>query len=274
MSKLKVLIVSQEISPFVDSSNISDSSNSLAQSIQEKGHEVRCFMPRYGLINERRNQLHEVIRLSGMNVIINDNDHPLVIKVASLPGTRMQVYFIDNDEFFKRKAMLKDKNDEMFADNDERALFFARGVIETIKNLGWSPDIIHCNGWFTSLVPLYINKIYKDNPIFADTKVIYSAFEEGFESSLNNNLVEKIRYDKIEESSLKHIEDPTFTNITKLAVDHADGIIVDELTNNELVEYIGKLKQPVIKMKEQGENQEAINDFYEEVLEKSGVLAE
>ncbi|MGI6319776.1 MAG: glycogen/starch synthase [Bacteroidales bacterium] len=274
MSKLKVLIVSQEISPFVDSSNISDSSNSLAQSIQEKGHEVRCFMPRYGLINERRNQLHEVIRLSGMNIIINDNDHPLVIKVASLPGTRMQVYFIDNDEFFKRKAMLKDKNDEMFADNDERALFFARGVIETIKNLGWSPDIIHCNGWFTSLVPLYINKIYKDNPIFADTKVIYSAFEEGFESSLNNNLVEKIRYDKIEESSLKHIEDPTFTNITKLAVDHADGIIVDELTNNELVEYIGKLKQPVIKMKEQGENQEAINDFYEEVLEKSGVLAE
>ncbi|MCW8940509.1 MAG: glycogen/starch synthase, partial [Flavobacteriales bacterium] len=161
MKKKKVLFISQEISPYLEESELANIGRHLPQGIQEKGKEIRTFMPKFGCINERRNQLHEVIRLSGMNLIIDDNDHPLIIKVGSIQQARLQVYFIDSEDFFDRKAMLHDtKSGKLFEDNDERAIFFARGVLETVKKLGWVPDIVHCHGWMTSLVPLYIKTSY------------------------------------------------------------------------------------------------------------------
>ena len=163
MVKKRILYVSQEITPYLPENDLSKTARFLPQAMNESGIEVRLFMPRFGCINERRHQLHEVIRLSGMNLIVNDIDQPLIIKVASIPQARMQVYFIDNEEYFKRKFTTVDKNEKFYDDNDERALFFCRGVIESVKKLGWSPDVIHCNGWFTSLVPMYIKKLYYDD---------------------------------------------------------------------------------------------------------------
>ncbi|MFZ9455475.1 MAG: glycogen/starch synthase, partial [Bacteroidia bacterium] len=192
MKKARVLFVSQDITPYLDETYIGKIARKLPQGIQERGKEIRTFMPRYGCINERRHQLHEVIRLSGINIIINDVDHPLIIKVASIPSARMQVYFIDNQEFFNRKAILCERNsNKYFEDNDERAMFFARGVAETVKKLGWQPDIIHCHGWFTSLLPLYIKKYYNDDPIFADSKLVVSLYNDTFPKSLNKKLSQK-----------------------------------------------------------------------------------
>src|ERR1041385_6147322 len=161
--KARVLFVSQEVTPYLEENPMSHIGRYLPQGIQERGKEIRTFMPKYGLVNERRNQLHEVIRLSGMNLIINDSDHPLIIKVASIQSARMQVYFIDNEDYFQRKETLTDSKGKMFEDNDERSIFFCRGVIETVKKLGWAPDIIHCHGWLTSLVPMYIKRSFRDN---------------------------------------------------------------------------------------------------------------
>jgi len=171
MEKKKILFVSQEITPFLPKSDLSTTARKLPQGVQEGGKEIRVFMPRFGVINERRHQLHEVIRLSGMNLIVDDLDHPLIIKVASIPTARMQVYFIDNEEYFKRKGVFTDSKDNEYEDNDERSMFFCRGVLETVKKLGWKPDVIHCHGWMTSLMPMYVKDIYKNDPHFSDTKV-------------------------------------------------------------------------------------------------------
>src|SRR6056297_492631 len=187
MEKTKVLFVSQEITPYLPETEMSVTSRNLSQGVQERGKEIRTFMPRYGCINERRNQLHEVIRLSGMNLIIDDTDHPLIIKVASIQAARMQVYFIDNEDYFQRKATVKDEDGKFFEDNDERIIFFARGVLETVRKLRWSPDIVHCHGWFTSLIPLYLKKSYSDDPLFADSKVIYSLYKDEFDKALHTN---------------------------------------------------------------------------------------
>ena len=180
MESVKVLFISQEITPYLPETEMSLIGRNLPQGIQEKGKEIRTFMPRYGCINERRNQLHEVIRLSGMNLIIDDTDHPLIIKVASIQAARMQVYFIDNEEYFFRKNVLTNDEKNYYEDNDERAIFFARGVLETVKKLRWSPDLIHCHGWFTSLVPLFIKKHFKDEPLFMNSKVVYSIYDDEF----------------------------------------------------------------------------------------------
>ena len=174
MESKKVLFISQEITPYLVETKLSKISRYLPQGIQERGKEIRTFMPRYGSINERRNQLHEVIRLSGMNLIIDDTDHPLIIKVASIQSARMQVYFIDNDDYFQRKHTIADSSGKEFEDNDERALFFARGVIETVKKLRWAPDIVHCHGWMSALVRVYLRNIYNDEPLFTNYKIIYS----------------------------------------------------------------------------------------------------
>ena len=165
MKDAKILYVCSEVTPYLPETEISTICRYLPQSIQEKGNEIRTFVPHYGCINDRRHQLHEVIRLSGLNLIIDDNDHPLVIKVASIPSARMQVYFIDNDDFFRRKQMFADDDGKFFDDNDERAILFARGVLETVKKLQWIPDIIHCHGWFTYMIPLFLRKAYKDDVI-------------------------------------------------------------------------------------------------------------
>jgi starch synthase len=223
MEKTKVLYISQEIAPYLPETEMSKIGRYLPQGIQEKGKEIRAFMPKYGIVNERRNQLHEVIRLSGMNIIIDDTDHSLIIKVASIQSARMQVYFIDNDDYFQKRSLFSDPENGFYPDNDERAIFFSRGVIETVKKLRWSPDIIHCHGWITSLIPIYIKKAFHDDPLFHDSKVIYSIYDEEFPDKLDVNLRKKLKLRGINSDDTKSIEEPDYVNINKLAVDFSDG---------------------------------------------------
>ncbi|MFM2101068.1 MAG: hypothetical protein RIR05_54 [Bacteroidota bacterium] len=274
MKKARVLFVSQDITPYLDETYIGKIARKLPQGIQERGKEIRTFMPRYGCINERRHQLHEVIRLSGINIIINDVDHPLIIKVASIPSARMQVYFIDNQEFFNRKAILSERNsNKYFEDNDERAMFFARGVAETVKKLGWQPDIIHCHGWFTSLLPLYIKKYYNDDPIFADSKLVVSLYNDTFPKSLNKKLSQKLSFDGFNKKDIKHVsEDPSFTNMLKQAIEFSDGVIQGSDTiSDDLVKHIKKTGKPFLGFKDELEYMDAFNEFYDDILAEAHV---
>jgi starch synthase len=240
MEKSKVLYVSQEIMPYLADSLMGKISRYLPQFIQEKGNEIRTFMPRFGHINERRNQLHEVIRLSGMNIIINDTDHPLILKVASIQSARMQVYFIENDDFFQRKFAFRDKNLKFFKDNDERTIFFNRGVIETVKKLGWAPSIIHLHGWMSSLSSIYIKTIFKENPLFYDSKVIISLYDDSFSESFSSDFDKKVRTIDMEKDALGELKQyPNYLTYMKLCLKYADGVVFTE--NNipeELKSYI------------------------------------
>ena len=263
MEKMKVLFISQEIAPYLPESEISEIGRYLPQGIQERGKEIRTFMPRFGCVNERRNQLHEVIRLSGMNLVINDNDHPLIIKVASIQAARMQVYFIDNEDYFQRKfATVNDEGIE-FDDNDERAIFFARGVLETVIKLRWSPDIIHCHGWFTGMVPLFVKKTYKDNPLFSNAKIIYSVYNDEFNSPLNGNMAAKIAEDGIDINEISVINEPSFVNLSKLAIDYSDATIKgSENINSELEGYMKDSKKPFLDYQTKENYIDAYFDFY------------
>lgn len=276
MKKARVLFVSQDITPYLDETYIGKISRKLPQGIQERGKEIRTFMPKYGCINERRHQLHEVIRLSGMNLVINDVDHPLIIKVASIPSARMQVYFIDNEEFFSRKAVLTDKNSgKAFDDNDERAMFFVRGVAETVKKLGWQPDVIHCHGWFTSLMPLYIKKYYAEDPLFADTKIVVSLYEDEYLKTLNKKFIDKLSLDGFTKKDLKHIsEESSHLNMLKQSIEFADGIIQgSEKMNPDLEKFVKKAGKPFLGYKNELEYMDAFNEFYDEILEEENVLS-
>ena len=246
MAKKKILFISQEITPYLPDSEMAHIGRYLPQGIQDKGKEIRTFMPRYGCINERRNQLHEVIRLSGMNLIINDTDHPLIIKVASIQAARMQVYFIDNEDYFQRKYVVKDEKGEFFPDNDERAIFFARGVFETVKKLRWPPDLIYCQGWITSLVPLYLKKEYNDDPMFAHTKVVFSSYNDQFQGCLDKHFPEKLLSENIRLEDIQVVQEPTHTNVNKLAFDYSDGIIFNSKdVDPALKEYAAESGKPV-----------------------------
>jgi starch synthase len=275
MEKPKVLFVQQEITPYLKETHMGHIGRHLPQGIQEKGKEIRTFMPRYGCINERRNQLHEVIRLSGMNLVINNADHPLIIKVASIQSARMQIYFIDNDDFFQRKFTLLGKTGNYFPDNDERAIFFARGVIETVKKLGWAPDVVHCNGWFTSLMPFYIKVALKENPMFSDTRVIYSVYNDSFAEPLNADLARKMKSKDVSEQMLEKYKDTTYLGISKAAVDYCDGIIIgDETIDKELEAYIRMTEKPVLEFQPRETYVDAYNAFYDEILVKESILSE
>jgi len=239
----------------------------LPQGIQEKGKEIRTFMPRFGHINERRNQLHEVIRLSGMNLIIDDTDHPLIIKVASIQQARMQIYFIDNEDYFQRKYMFTDKSNKFFKDNDERAIFYSRGVLETVKKLGWGPDVVHCHGWMTSLVPLYIKKAYKVNPLFSDTKVIYSIYEDDFEDTLSKDFSNKIKLEGIAPKDLRHYKTPNYVNMMKSAIDYSDAVIIGSpKINEEVLRYLTESEKPYLEYQPMEQYIDAYSDFYDDVL--------
>jgi starch synthase len=268
--------VSQEITPYLDETHIGKIARRLPQAIQEKGKEIRTFMPKYGNINERRHQLHEVIRLSGMNIVINNADHPLIIKVASIPSARMQVYFIDNDDYFHRKSALTDKaTGKYFDDNDERTVFFNRGVIETVKKLGWAPDVIHCHGWFTGLIPLYIKKAFSEDPLFAETKIVFTIYEEEFTKSLNKKIIDKAIIDGVTKKELKHLEDANYINFMKLAIDFSDGISFgSQKINAEVEKYAKKSGKPILEFKGEAEYADAYNEFYDLVLEDSTILAD
>jgi len=265
--KIKVLYVMQEITPYLDESPLSNIGRYLPQGTQESGKEIRTFMPKYGQVNERRNQLHEVIRLSGMNLIIDDADHPLIIKVASIQQARMQVYFIDNEDYFQRKGIFHDKNGQFFEDNDERLIFYARGVIETVRKLGWPPDIIHCHGWFSSLVPLYIKRVFKDNPLFSSSTVIYSLYDDFFEDMLNHTLVKKLKFDKIKDVDLKNYRNPDYIKISKAAIKYSDALIFgSEKINPELEELVRSTEKPLLEFLGDDNYITVYNDFYEKLL--------
>ncbi len=267
MEKKRVLFISQEITPYLPESEMSVKSRYLPQGIQEKGREIRTFMPRFGSVNERRNQLHEVIRLSGMNLVINDADHPLIIKVASIQAARMQVYFIDNEDYFQRKSVLKDSRGKEFDDNDERAVFFARGVLETVIKLRWAPDLIHCHGWLTSLVPLYIKKTYADDPLFAKSKVVYSLYNETFKKPLSPGTIENVLYDGVNQSDLELISDPTYENMNKLAIEYADAVIQgSEHISSELSGFIASRNKLFLGHQPEETYIDAYDNFYEKVF--------
>lgn len=273
MEKPKVLFVQQEITPYLKETHMGHIGRHLPQGIQERKKEIRTFMPRYGCINERRNQLHEVIRLSGMNLIIDNTDHPLIIKVASIQSARMQIYFIDNEDFFQRKFTLTNKTGKYFEDNDERAIFFTRGVIETVKKLGWAPDLVHCNGWFTSLMPFYLKEAMNDNPMFSETKVIYSIYNDEFPDSLSKSMASKLKTKGMKEAALKKYADPTYLNISKIAMDYSDGIIIGEQNiNQELEKYARESGKPLLDYHDRDTYLDAYNKFYDEVLVTETVL--
>lgn len=269
MEKSKVLFIAQEITPYLPESEMSSVGRYLPQGIQESGREIRTFMPRYGCVNERRNQLHEVIRLSGMNLIIDDTDHPLIIKVASIQSARMQVYFIDNEDYFHRKFLLSDDKGNAFPDNDERMIFFARGVLETVKKLRWVPDIIHCIGFISSLVPLYIKKAFNEDPLFCNAKMIYSLYRENFPNPLNKAFKDKLLMDGITKKDVEILATPDYVNICKLAMNLSDGVIVcDPDPLPEIKKHLSKLDKPVIY--HQSDNYiKNYSEFYDRVLAES-----
>ena len=265
MKDKRILYVSSEVVPYLPENEISSMSFETPRMVNQQGGQIRIFMPRYGNINERRHQLHEVIRLSGINLVINDLDMPLIIKVASIPKERIQVYFIDNDEYFKRKATLTDEDGKLFPDNDERAIFFAKGVIETVKKLNWSPDIIHVHGWLAALLPLYLKQFYKDEPLFNESKIVTSVYNQSFENTLNKDLINKVAFDNIAKEALKTLEEPTYNNLMKVAIDNSDALIIgSQEIPTELKEYLEKVDKPVLDYKEKDEFAEAYTNFYNE----------
>lgn len=274
MEKVRVLYISQEINPFLPKSEISTTAKELAQGIQEAGKEIRVFMPRFGCINERRHQLHEVIRLSGMNLIVDDTDHPLIIKVASIPTARMQVYFIDNEEYFQRKATLIDDEEQPFKDNDERSIFFVRGVLETVKKLGWKPDVIHCHGWMTALMPLYLKKSYGDDPHFSDSKVVYSLYENSFSEPWDQKVIEKLKFDGFEDADLTEIKDIVdYNNLNKLALKYADGVIsATENVDESLTQYIKDNDVEALDYQAEENMIKAIDAFYDKIIEEQVLI--
>lgn len=268
MATNKILYVCQEISPYLPETEFSKLSLEMARQMQERGCEVRTFMPRYGCINERRNQLHEVIRLSGMNLIINDNDHQLIIKVASIPAARLQVYFIDNDDYFSRRAVLQNEDGEMFEDNDDRAIFFARGMLETVKKLRWSPTIVHCHGWFSAIAPMYIKKVFYDDPLFRDVKIVLSLSDDKFDGALCAELKHKLEGEGIMDSNMKILENPTYENLYRFVIDYADGIVVTSPNADATVlEYAKSRGKKILEYQECEEKEffDNYKKFYEEL---------
>lgn len=260
----KVLFVNQDITPYVEETEISKMGRIVPQKVQEKGCEIRTFMPRWGNINERRGQLHEVIRLSGLNICIDDTDHPLIIKVASIQGTKVQVYFIDNEEFFKDRAQLVDAEGNPYADNGERAVFFSRGAIETIKKLRWVPEVIHCQGWASATTPLFIKEAYKDEAGMADVKVVLSLVGNEPAMQLEENMKACLMFNSINDETLAKYESlKTSDDLLKLAIDYSDGVIIaSENVNPKLVEYAKNSNAKVLECTEEDFAQ-AYVDFYE-----------
>ncbi|MDN5203963.1 glycogen/starch synthase [Fulvivirgaceae bacterium BMA10] len=233
MSKLRILYVASEINPFLQTSEVADFVRKLPQAMQERGMEIRILVPRFGLINERKNRLHEVVRLSGINIAVGDEEKPLVIKVASIPNAKLQVYFIDNEDYFHRKSVFFDKEDNFYDDNDERAIFFCKGVLETVKKLGWVPDIVHCNDWMTSLIPMYLKTTYKNDPIFKDAKTVFSIYNNSFSYKFDEDLIDKVKMIDIEDSMLSNLESADYTGFIKIGAEYADAVINAEEDSSE-----------------------------------------
>lgn len=268
MKDKRILYVSSEVVPYLPETEISSTAFNVAKNAHSNGIQTRIFMPRFGVINERRHQLHEVIRLSGMNLIVNDMDMPLIIKVASIPKERMQVYFIDNDEYFKRKAVFTDEDDELFSDNDERAIFFAKGVVETVKKLNWAPDIIHVHGWMASLLPLYLKKYYAEEPLFVDSTIVTSVYQKDLSGSLNKDLANKVLFDQIQASDIENLQEPNFEGLLKTAILNSDAVVYgSEQISEELQTVIESQKIPTLEFQPDLNTEHYLN-FYKNLLDE------
>ena len=268
MDKKKVLIITQEMQPYTALSEIAEIARQLPQYIQEKGMEIRVLMPRYGTINERRHRLHEVVRLSGMNIIVDEDDYPLIIKVASLPGARIQVYFLDNDDFFRRKSVFEDDNGKPFEDNAERMIFFCKGVIETVKKFGWPPDIIHCHGWMTSMVPFYLKTAYKTEPLFLQSKIVYSIYGEDVGQGFPSDFLEKASINNLEPEDLAAYQNDSGPTLHEGAVQFSDAVIRGSEKINESVNAIlDTLKIPTLDYISE-DIMPAYIDFYHSLMEQ------
>jgi len=265
--KKKLLFVTQELDPYTAITEVSEAVKKLPEYAQSSGMEIRVLMPRYGIINERRHRLHEVVRLSGMNIIVDDDDYPLIIKVASLPGARLQVYFLDNDDFFKRKTGFADDNGTPFEDNPDRMVFFCKGVIETVRKFGWPPDIIHCHGWMTSLIPMYIREAYKTEPLFQNSKIIYSAYDTNMDSFFSNAFIEKASINNLDRSDLDAYLSGDNVFLHKGAITYADAIIRgSEHLPTEVEQLIIESGKPALAYHIEEEMLPASIEFYNSMM--------
>ena len=267
----KILFVNAEMLPYLPESRIAKVCRELPQGIQDRHREIRAFMPRYGCINERKNQLHEVIRLSGMNIIIGDVDRPLIIKVASIASARIQVYFIDNEDYFRRKQIYREADGSFFADNGERAIFFARGVLETVKKLRWAPDVIHCSGWISHVLPLYLKKAYKDDPIFSQSKVVLSLYGDTPQESFSPDFGNTLLMGAIKAKDVNLPENAGGIELAKLAAQYSDGIILGSPdVDPALAEHCRQSGLPLLENDEaayaDGSYMDRYNAFYDLLL--------
>jgi starch synthase len=267
MKDKRILYVSSEVVPYLAENEVSLMSYDVPKMINDQGGQIRIFMPRYGNINERRHQLHEVIRLSGMNLVVNDLDMPLIIKVASIPKERIQVYFIDNEEYFKRKATFTDEDGKLYPDNDERAIFFAKGVIETVKKLNWVPDIIHVHGWLAALLPIYMKHYYKNEALFSETKIVTSVYASSFDEVLNPELINKMGLDDIPQDAISELSKPNYENILRTSITHSDGVIIaSDGLSASLTKFIESSGKPFLPFTPKENFIDAYNSFYKEQI--------
>ncbi len=257
MSNLRILYVSSEISPFLQTTKVADFVRKLPQAMQEKGMEIRILVPRFGLINERKNRLHEVVRLSGINIPIGDEEKPLIIKVASIPNAKLQVYFIDNEDYFHRKSVFSDKDGNFYEDNHERAIFFCKGVLETVKKLGWIPDVVHCNDWMTSLVPLYLKTSYKNDPIFKDSKTVFTVYDNRFDHKFGKDLLEKVKMMDVEDEMLDTLKSADYNGFIKIGAAYSDVVINADEESTKLVSEASPKKVDTIE-----NNDESLDNYY------------
>lgn len=269
MSKLRILYVASEINPFLQTSDVADFVRKLPQAMQERGMEIRILVPRFGLINERKNRLHEVVRLSGINITVGDEEKPLIIKVASIPNAKLQVYFIDNEDYFQRKHVFFDKDDRFYEDNDERAIFFCKGVLETVKKLGWSPDIVHCNDWMTALIPLYLKTTYKNDPMFKDAKSVFSVYNNAFSYRFDADVIEKAKALDVDEDMLKHLKSADFEGFIRIGCAYADVVVKAEEDYSESMNSIlNDLDDKKVELSE--EDTEVAERYYNLYTELAG----
>ncbi len=268
MSKKRILYIAQEITPYLPENELSKFCLDLPKKMNDSGNEVRVFMPRFGVINERRHHLHEVIRLSGINIVINDLDMPLIIKVASVPQARMQVYFIDNEEYFKRKHTHFDDKGKAFADNEHRMIFFCKGVVETVKKLGWAPDIIHIQGWMGSFLPIYIKQYYSNDPLFADSKIVFSTYSYPYAESIykDNKLADILKFDGIKMKDKQLLENPNVDNLQKFAIDHSDAVVKLAPTLNGLEEKLQELNGNFLDLSNVDGKIDVMKQFYKDLV--------
>ncbi|MBQ9473609.1 MAG: glycogen/starch synthase [Bacteroidales bacterium] len=268
MGKGKILFVNQELAPYTEGSEGDLLCQKMASNIQNSGRDVRVFMPRFGIISDRRHQLHEVIRLSGMNLIVNNCDHQLIIKVGATINPRLQVYFIDNEEYFATQDGVVDNGKVLTPNIDERLLFYGRGVLEAVKKLSWRPHIIHYSGWFSAMVPFYLRRLNKENPFFKETRTVVNIYDNSFEGMIPNDINRKMRYDGATAKDLKTFQDLDYINLMKATITYAGGVVIaSPNANPELVEFVKANKRTYVDYDPDGKAMTAkINKLYETLV--------